>query len=159
MQNNTFYASIVLQQGSTPYTIDARPSDAIALALGTKAPIFVAPTVLESVRTLPVSPPAPALTSVKKFGMHMQSLSADLAHAFRLPDTGGVLVASVETGSQAARDGLQRGDVITRVNDKAIKNLADILHLLEDPQAAQLALYITRNQQPMSLVLHLPAVE
>jgi bifunctional DNase/RNase len=159
MENNTFYASITFQQGTIHHTLDARPSDAIALALGTKSPIFVAPHVLESIRTLPVSPPPPALTSAKKFGMHMQSISDDLAHAFSLPDTHGVLVAFVETDSQADRDGIQRGDVITRVDDKAVQNLADLLNTFEDKSPAQHVLQITRNQQSISIMLHLPATE
>jgi bifunctional DNase/RNase len=36
LQDNTFFASIYLQQGQSSHTIDARPSDAIALAIATK---------------------------------------------------------------------------------------------------------------------------
>ena len=38
LQDNTFFASISLQQGQLHHTIDARPSDAIALAIAAKAP-------------------------------------------------------------------------------------------------------------------------
>ena len=38
LRDNTFYASILLQNASTSHTIDARPSDAIALALGDACP-------------------------------------------------------------------------------------------------------------------------
>jgi serine protease Do len=89
----------------------------------------------------------------------MQSLNEDLAQAFSLPDTKGVLIASVEADSQADRDGLQRGDVITRVDDKKIQNLADLISTLEDEPAAQHVLQIIRNQQPMRVMLHLPATE
>jgi uncharacterized protein len=41
LQKDTFYASLILQQGETRKEIDARPSDAIAVALRTNAPIWV----------------------------------------------------------------------------------------------------------------------
>ena len=49
LQENTFYALIYLSidgRGDT-VAIDARPSDAIALALRTRAPIFVEETVID----------------------------------------------------------------------------------------------------------------
>ncbi len=49
LQENTFYALIFLDAGlSEPVPVDARPSDAIALALRANAPIFVAEDVLAS---------------------------------------------------------------------------------------------------------------
>src|SRR6202163_5169907 len=42
LQENTFYALIYLSMNGDTLAIDARPSDAIALALRTRAPIFVA---------------------------------------------------------------------------------------------------------------------
>jgi bifunctional DNase/RNase len=40
-KGNTFYARIIVDRGTSPVTLDARPSDAIALATKLKAPIFV----------------------------------------------------------------------------------------------------------------------
>ena len=47
LRDNTFYAQIALNTGAASLQIDARPSDAIALALRVKAPIYVAKTVLD----------------------------------------------------------------------------------------------------------------
>jgi bifunctional DNase/RNase len=47
LQNNTFFARIVIETDSKLLSIDARPSDSIALALRVKAPIFVAEEVLD----------------------------------------------------------------------------------------------------------------
>jgi hypothetical protein len=47
LKNNTFYAIIHLLTGGKAMTIDARPSDAIALALRTQSPIFVDENVIE----------------------------------------------------------------------------------------------------------------
>ncbi|MBX9720122.1 MAG: bifunctional nuclease family protein, partial [Candidatus Obscuribacterales bacterium] len=52
LASNTYFATIVLEStngatnGDVPKTIDARPSDAIALALRAKVPIFVAAQVV-----------------------------------------------------------------------------------------------------------------
>src|SRR3972149_3724613 len=41
LKNNTFFANIYLLQNGRNFTVDARPSDAIAIALRSNAPIFV----------------------------------------------------------------------------------------------------------------------
>ena len=48
LKENTYYASINLKISGKEITIDSRPSDAIALALRTKSPIYVAKAVLEA---------------------------------------------------------------------------------------------------------------
>jgi bifunctional DNase/RNase len=47
LRDQTFYAVIHVRRGNEELEIDARPSDAIALALRTGSPVFVAPSVLE----------------------------------------------------------------------------------------------------------------
>jgi bifunctional DNase/RNase len=53
LRNNTFFAQLVLQDvhGARTAVVDARPSDAVALALRAKCPMRVAESVLEAVRT------------------------------------------------------------------------------------------------------------
>lgn len=46
VRDSTYYAELLVQHGDTQVTIDARPSDAIALALRTSAPILVAEALL-----------------------------------------------------------------------------------------------------------------
>ena len=47
LKENTFYASITVQQNGSEIEIDSRPSDAIALAVRAEAPIFAAEEVIE----------------------------------------------------------------------------------------------------------------
>lgn len=47
IQDNTFFARIVIEQQGRTVEIDARPSDAIALAVRTDTPIYVEPQVLD----------------------------------------------------------------------------------------------------------------
>lgn len=46
LKNNTFYANLVLQSNGQETKVDARPSDAIILAVQMKAPIYVEEKVL-----------------------------------------------------------------------------------------------------------------
>jgi uncharacterized protein len=46
LKNNTYYALIYIRNGEQVSPVDARPSDAIAIALRTKAPIFVSEEVI-----------------------------------------------------------------------------------------------------------------
>ena len=45
--NNTYYAKITIAHGGKTIEIDSRPSDAIALSLRSKAPIFMVEAVLD----------------------------------------------------------------------------------------------------------------
>jgi bifunctional DNase/RNase len=46
LADHTYFAKIHLMYGDSEYTVDARPSDAIALALRSQAPIFAQESVL-----------------------------------------------------------------------------------------------------------------
>lgn len=48
LRDNTFFAKIYLRRDNEVFAIDARPSDSIALAVRTNAPIFVSTTVFEN---------------------------------------------------------------------------------------------------------------
>ena len=52
LKENTFFASIHLTVKGEHVVVDARPSDAIALALRTRAPILVEETVVDNAKTV-----------------------------------------------------------------------------------------------------------
>jgi bifunctional DNase/RNase len=52
LRDSTFFAQIRLNVGAKTLEVDARPSDAIALALRTEAPIYVAQSVLDQAQTI-----------------------------------------------------------------------------------------------------------
>ena len=56
LQESTFYSTIYLRVSGEIVTIDARPSDAIALALRTHAPIFAEDRVIENAKSLEFKP-------------------------------------------------------------------------------------------------------
>jgi uncharacterized protein len=53
LRDNTFYAKIILEVSGFSQEIDARPSDAIALAVRAQAPIYVYETVMEAAAFIP----------------------------------------------------------------------------------------------------------
>jgi bifunctional DNase/RNase len=52
LKDNTYFALIHLVRDGKSFTIDARPSDAIATALRTQSPIYVHETVLEQSKSM-----------------------------------------------------------------------------------------------------------
>ena len=57
LKDNTFFAVISVIQNGSDMMIDSRPSDAIALALRTKSPIFVEEKVIEAAKKLDLPDP------------------------------------------------------------------------------------------------------
>ncbi len=74
LQENTFYALIYLALNGDTLTIDARPSDAIALALRTRAPIFVEETVIDNAKPFDVAADKPDAERLHKW---LESLDPD----------------------------------------------------------------------------------
>jgi len=74
LQENTFYALIYLSLNGDTVAIDARPSDAIALALRTRAPIFVEETVIDNAKTFD---PAPDKSDTDRLHKWLESLDPE----------------------------------------------------------------------------------
>ena len=55
LRGNTFYAYLDIDRQGSRLLIDARPSDALAVALRARAPVFVDESVLEQARSVEVS--------------------------------------------------------------------------------------------------------
>ena len=74
LKENTFFALIYLQRNGEHIVVDARPSDAIALALRARVPIFVEDTVIDSARSLDISPEKADTERLQKW---LESLDPD----------------------------------------------------------------------------------
>jgi len=79
IRNNTFYANIYLNHQEHKFIIDARPSDAIALALRARAPIFVDESVIEKSRNVDFGIKITDLDKLKeeKIKEFLENLSAE----------------------------------------------------------------------------------
>ena len=60
LRNKIFLGKITVRQGKREFSLDARPSDSIALAIGNQAPIFVARKVLQEAGIPPDEQPSPS---------------------------------------------------------------------------------------------------
>ena len=57
LKDDTFYAVLWVKQGNESITIDARPSDAVALALRADCPIYVSEQVMQTAKLNTTGPP------------------------------------------------------------------------------------------------------
>ena len=55
LRDSTFYAYLELRRNGDVLLVDARPSDALALSIRTKAPVFVEAEVLDQAKSVEVS--------------------------------------------------------------------------------------------------------
>jgi uncharacterized protein len=74
LKENTFFAVIHLVVRGEAVLIDARPSDAIALALRTKAPIYVEEDVIDNAKALDGTPER---TDSERLQKWLESLDSD----------------------------------------------------------------------------------
>jgi bifunctional DNase/RNase len=152
LKDNTFFAKIALTAGGTGVQIDARPSDAIALALRAQAPIFVEKTLFDHSPTIELrDQPTPTVTVLKGYGVTLQDLTAPLAEHFHLPTVEGVLVSDVETGSGAEQDGLRRGDIIVGANQGKVVNLQVLEATLS--RGGDVSLQVRRQDKHVTVLL------
>jgi bifunctional DNase/RNase len=78
LRDNTYFALIYLAWEGQEVSIDARPSDAIALALRAKAPIFVAEVVIQKARRVDLSAKEAITTEdAKKWTEILEGLDPD----------------------------------------------------------------------------------
>ncbi len=56
LHENTFYAYLELHRGADVLFIDARPSDALALSIRMRAPVFVDTKVLDQAKSVDITP-------------------------------------------------------------------------------------------------------
>lgn len=151
LRDNTYFALLTLTFKNQDFQIDSRPSDAIALAVKMKAPIYATVKVLAKAQPMPMEEKQDRL---RKLGIQAQDLTGELAGLLDLAAKSGVLVADVELGSPAAAAGLQRGDIILKANNKPLQKAAELEALLEGtPKASPVKIELLRKGKTVSLDL------
>jgi C-terminal processing protease CtpA/Prc len=86
----------------------------------------------------------------------VESLCPQLSDFFNVPAGTGVLVRSVEKGSPADAAGLRAGDVIVKLNNEIVHDMADWRHAMRT-QAGQISVTVVREKHEQTVVMHLPA--
>jgi uncharacterized protein len=148
LREETYYAVIALRVGRTLHSIDARPSDAIALAVRLDAPMYSAPDLLR-----PLGDQArPEVTARADggLGLSVQPLDRDLAEFLGAAKVTGVLVASVAAGSPADKAGIRRGDIIRAIDGRATESLADFHRAIDGQQASKFTVW--RDGKALTIV-------
>src|SRR5215469_6757802 len=121
-------------------------------------PVVAAPVVF------PPIPPVPAVPEVDvhimtpmavRSGIIVEPLSSQLGEYFGVPPNRGVLVRTVEKGSPGANAGLKAGDVIVRVNNEQIHDMADWKRALK-AQSGKVSVVVIRDKKEQSLQMSLP---
>jgi bifunctional DNase/RNase len=157
LRNNTYFALLSLSAKGQQLQIDSRPSDAIALALRMKAPIFVSAQVLAKSKPLPVEPGRAEQTQ-KKLGVQAQDLTPELAKLFDSQQQKGVVVTDVLLGGAAMKAGIQRGDIIVKVNDQSVTSAKELESMIQTAKpSAQVRLEIIKKGKPTTVVIDLPS--
>ena len=92
--------------------------------------------------------------SVKRgrLGVAIQSLTPDLAEAFNVKQTRGALITHIQKNSVASEVGLMPGDIVLSINDKVIKNAADMRNYVGLLRVdTRIALTILRDDNEMKI--------
>ena len=130
------------------------------------------PTAMAHVRNLPPAPPMafmpPSVTPIpdidipsftalsSRHGVVVENLCPQLSDFFGVPHGQGVLVRSVEKGSPADAAGLKAGDVIVKVNNETVHDMADWRRAMH-VRAGKIPLAVVREKHEQTLVINLPA--
>lgn len=126
-----------LEDRDEPVYIDSRPSDALALAVRTGAPILVAPAVLASTRGQEYRELPGSDAPVTALGITVGGITDDLREALGLPPEPGVLIS--RTTGEAAERGLLPGAVILELNGEVPESPMHFLELVRDTPGEQRA--------------------
>jgi hypothetical protein len=148
LREDVYFAAVDLDTPTGPVALDARPSDAMVLAVRAKCPISVE-AALFSTRSLPMEGRPLAV-----YGMEVQELTEELKAVLRY-DGRGLLVSQVETDGLAERSGLRRGDVIMEADEKVLTRVEEMEKLLPALRSG-LGIKIFRKGEVMSLTLPPP---
>lgn len=150
IRDEVYHAKIVLDGGQ--HNVDSRPSDAIALAIGTHAPIYVNAKLLTSNADLGLSVAKAGPKSERGLGIAVQELTPTLARYFDVPPKSAVLID--EVGPNATRAGMQRGDLLTSIDGRAVAGVADFdREVATLKQGAPVVLKVKRGTSEQSITL------
>lgn len=132
--------------------VDSRPSDALALALRTGAGIRVARRILVATPDFDFVAPEGPDQIVQLLGITVVAPTPDLQREFDLPRRPGVVVTGV--GGRAAELGLQRGDFVTEINGREIREPMDFFVAVRaTPPGALIRISYLRNGEAHQLEL------
>jgi serine protease Do len=98
---------------------------------------------------------APSEEEKSAWGLKVDELTADIAQSLGIdPAVKGVIITDIESGSPAAKAGLQPGDIITDANNMKVTDLKDYRNALDSVKTgADLLLRVRRGEGALYVVL------
>jgi len=154
--NNTYIATISMAIKGQESEIDSRPSDAIAIALRMKAPIYVSLQVIEKSKP-PAGPTNRTDQTQRRLGIQAQDLTAELAKLMDSQSARGVIITDVIASSAAMKADIQRGDILTKLNDQPVPNIAALETIIQTVNTpGRVKVELIRKGKPTTVVIDLP---
>jgi serine protease Do len=133
------------------YSADSAPGTVVALTLIRDQKERVLKVTLGE---LPQTPPEIREVSLQ-YGITVEELTKEMARRHNVKPGGGVLVAKVEDGSPAERDGLEKGDIILEANRAPIISLNQFEAILQQLVAGEdVLVLLSRDRHSRFQVLH-----
>jgi S1-C subfamily serine protease len=159
LRDGTYHGKLLLRvRGEKePRIIDTRPSDGMALALRTGAPIYVADQVLKQTPDILFVPLDAGEQVVSTLGITVIRPTEEHRQQFKLPPTKGVLV--IEALGEAQRRGLERGDLIIQVDDQKPTSPMEFFEAIQAAPGKEIRIRYLRGEEERQLELpaELPA--
>lgn len=90
-----------------------------------------------------------------RLGISAESLTDQLAEFFGVKDNKGVLVASVDENSAAAKAGIKAGDVIVGVDSEKVDSVRALLKALSSKTEGTIAVKLVRNRAEQTVTVTL----
>jgi serine protease Do len=92
-------------------------------------------------------------------GLMVENITQQLGDFFGVKDGKGVLVRSVEKGSNGEKAGFRAGDVVVKVNNQPVHDTSDFTHALRSSSGATVAVTVMREKREQNLTLTLPEMK
>jgi S1-C subfamily serine protease len=131
------------------------PASGVGFAIPANRAEFIVPQLIQSGKV--------TNAGLADLGLAGTTVDASVAGRLQLPVTQGVLVTSVAANGPAAQGGLRAGDVIVRLDDRAVTDEVALLNnVLNKRPGEQVALQVYRGTQRSTVnvtlgTLHLPS--
>jgi serine protease Do len=92
-----------------------------------------------------------------RFGLTLDAVTKDLVKQFNLKTDEGVVITNIENGSQGARDGLRKGDIILEIERAPVTTMESFRNVVSklDPNDHVLLL-VLREDRSFYTILHAP---
>ena len=151
LRESTYFSKIYLVANKETIEIDARPSDAIAVALKAKSPIYVSAVLFDQQGI--ALPQGRSLG--ERYGIRVQELTASLASHFAFKGQKGVLVAEVLPESPASVSGIKAGDIVTKVDLREVGTVQEFQEAIDAAQPGEsirIQIFRDRKSEEVRLV-------